>query len=354
VTLLSGPVVITGIAVTGLVLALLLSVGAAHVARRRREQRDAVRQAALVPLVYALLDGEEADADLADAPAVLDEVVLHLLPQLRGSDRKVLQDVLVARGVVERAAADLTARAAWRRGRAAMLLGYTASTAHTAGLITLLADRSSQVRCAAARALGKAGDVAAAPHLLAALTAERRLPSGIVGMALLDLGTAALPALREALTSGTAPARALAASLLGLHGDLQGTPTLTLTLADGGQPVDVRRAAAEALGRISSPRATDPLCHALAFSAEPVLRHAAAEALGRIGDPAAAPALVAGMAADDPGIRAACADALGALGPDGRSWLTQLADGEGPAAGTARGALDALAVRSPRLQTVAG
>ena len=75
--------------------------------------------------------------------------------------------------------------------------------------------------------------VAHVPDLLAALTTSRPVPSGIVGMALLDLGTSALPALRTALESGTAPARALSASLLGLHGDLPATAALTAALDDG-------------------------------------------------------------------------------------------------------------------------
>jgi len=166
VTLLPGPVVLASTAVTALVLLLLLSVGGVHVARRRRERRDTARRAELTPLVYTLLDGEETARSLTDAPAVLDDVVLHQLPQLRGADRQVLRDVLVARGVVDRASDDLSARAPWRRGRAAMLLGATGSTQHTHALITLLEDRSPDVRSAAARAIGKAGDVAAVPHLL--------------------------------------------------------------------------------------------------------------------------------------------------------------------------------------------
>jgi HEAT repeat protein len=345
---------LTSTVVTGMVVLLLLSVGWAHMARGRRERRDATRRAALTPLVYTLLDGEDTVQALADAPAVLDDVVLHLLPQLRGSDRQVLQDVLVARGVVDRASKDLSAHAAWRRGRAAMLLGATASTRHTPDLITLLADRSPDVRSAAARALGKAGDVTAAPDLLAALTTPHPLPSGIAGMALLDLGATALPALREALGSGSAPARALSASLLGLHGDVPATPELTAAVADTDAPPEVRRAAAEALGRIGAPQAGEVLSHVTALETDPTLRRASAEALGRIGDPDCAPALVAGMAAADLGVRRACAEALAAIGPEGRDRLERLAGARGPAAVAARAALDAGALRSPRLQAVAG
>jgi HEAT repeat protein len=354
VTDLPGAVVLTSTAVTGLVVALLLSVGAVHVVRRRRDHRDAARRAALTPLVYSLLDGEDPAAPLTDAPAVLDDVVLHLLPQLRGSDRQVLQDVLVSRGVVDRASHDLSARAAWRRGRAAMLIGATGSVRHTADLIALLADRSPDVRSAAARALGKAGDITAVLALLASLTTPRPLPSGIVGMALLDLGTPALPALRTALGSGSAPARALSAGLLGLHGDVASVPALTAELDDADAPATVRRAAAEALGRIGAPQAADALCRVTVLATDPALRRVSAEALGRIGDPDSVPALVAGMAAADRGVRTACADALAAIGPEGHDRLDRLADLGGPAADDARAALDALAAQPRRLQAVAG
>ena len=347
-----GVAALGSVAITALIVVLLLAVALSHAGRVRGEARDARRRAELTPVIHDLLDGEDVLPDVAGAPAVLDEVVLHLLPQLRGSDRKVLQDVLVSRGVVQRAAAALTARAAWRRGRAAMLLGSTGSTEQTPGLVALRGDRSPDVRSAAARALGKAGDAGAAPALLATLTADRALPSGIVGMALLDLGTEALPVLREALVTGPPPVGALAAGLLGLHGDLSATPALGVVLRDGEGSLLVRRAAAEALGRIAAPQATDALAGVLAFARDPLLRRAAAEALGRIGDPSALPALVAGLAADDLVLRATCADALVATGPEGRTWLEQLAAGTGPGALAARGALDAVAVRPRRLQAV--
>nr|WP_243850416.1 HEAT repeat domain-containing protein [Modestobacter marinus] len=304
-----------------------------------------------MPTVHALLDDPADDADddpaadpqLASAPRLLDDLVLDLLPQLRGSDRQALQRVLAARGVVGRAAADLTARAAWRRGRAATLLGSAAATEHTPALAARLADRSADVRSAAARALGKAGDPASVTPLLAALAGPRPLPLGVVGMALLDLGTPVLPALRTALTDGSPAARALAAEVLGVHGDPAAAPGLLALLHDRWQPPEVRRAAATALGRIGSPQATAELTQLLATGPVPALQRVAAEALGRIGDPAAVPTLVSGLHATDPGVRAACADALAAIGDEGRGRLRVLAIGSSPAGRAALAALDAVA-----------
>jgi hypothetical protein len=170
-------------------------------------------------------------------------------------------------------------------------------------------------------------------------------------MALLDLGTAALPALRTALDADGSAAQAVAAELLGLHGDLAVSAVLEALVRDPDRPVSVRRAAAGALGRLGSPSATDVLVRALV---SPPLAATAAEALGRIGDPLALTALVAGMAVAEPEARAACANALAALGPDGREALAAAAaepHATGSAAHAARAALDALAVRPRRTQT---
>ncbi len=194
-------------------------------------------------------------------------------------------------------------------------------------------------RCPAARAMSPMDDPAAVHPLLAALGGRTPLPPAVVGMALLDLGPAALPHLRQALLHGSAPVRALAAELVGLHGDRGSSPVLVETLRDHDQPQAVRLAAAVALGRIGSPRATDALCRVLAADPWPLLQHAAAEALGRIGDPTSLVALAAGMASPAEEVGRACAGALATLGPEGRELLGTLAGGQGAAAAASRAAL---------------
>ena len=349
-------VTIGSLVVALLVVGLLVAVAIEHAARTRRLTRDAQRRAELTPLVHALLDGDAADeAAMTAAPALLDELVLDLLPQLRGADRAALQSVLLERGVVTRAAGDLTARGAARRGRAAVLLGNAASVEHTGALVQLLDDRAPEVRNAAARALGKNGDAAAVGPLLAAVTAGQPLPPGVAGMALLDLGIAALPSLRAALHAGSPVAQTLAAELLGLHGDPVATQTLIVLLGDEARDPDARRAAAQALGRIGSPLATDALAAALLTPGPVTVQCAAAEALGRIGDAAGLDALTAGLRA--PGgtaVHAACADALALTGEPGRVRLAAHAVLRGPAGEAARSALDVLALsRRPARQAVA-
>lgn len=349
-----GGALLAGAAVTALIVVLLVAVATAHLLRGRRAARDELRRRELMPLVHAVLDDDPDDhdslPDVLGAPAELDQIVLGLLPQLRGSDRQTLRRLLAERGVVSRAVADLSARTSWRRGRAVSLLGSAADVHHVAAMAALLADRSLEVRCAAARALGKAGDAGAVGHLLQATAGERALPRGVVGMALLDLGTTALPVLRDALSDGHGPARALVAELLGVHGDPSAAPALEGLVREAGEDPGVRRTAAAALGRIGSPTSTEPLVAALSNSTDPRLQRTAAEALGRIGDPTATIPLLAGLADDDVAVRTGCADALAVLGAEGQAALREVAAGPGAAAPVARAALDELGgpVRHPQ------
>lgn len=343
-----GPALALGTAVSALIVVLLLAVAVSHATRGRRQARDARRRRELTPLVHALLDDDPTDAtpvpDVVEAPPELDEIVLELLPQLRGSDREVLRRLLAERGVVARAVSDLDARKPWRRGRAVALLGSAAGSHHIAALAARLQDRSLEVRCAAARALGKAGDPAAVGYLLPAMSGARALPHGVVGMALLDLGATALPVLRDALTGDAADGRELVAELLGVHGDVAAAPLLESVLRDPGEPRDVRAAAAGALGRIGSPTSTEPLVRVLTDDSDPALQRTCAEALGRIGDPVAAIPLLAAMASPDVAVGATAADALARLGAEGRQWLEEVAAGDGSVAPVARAALDHLDV----------
>ncbi|SFP10560.1 HEAT repeat [Geodermatophilus dictyosporus] len=343
-TALTSAALVATLVLTGAVLLLLGAVAVEHARRGRRLAREERRRAELTPLVYAALDDDEdgaaALAGLEAAPAALDDLVLDLLPQLRGADRAALGRLLARRGVVTRAAADLSARAPWRRGRAAALLGNAADPGRTDALTALLADRAPDVRCAAARALGKAGDVRAAGPLLRALARSRRVPAGVVGMALLDLGTPVLPDLRAAVTDPPSPAaQALAADLLGLHGDVEALPLLLGLVADARRPPAVRCSAATALGRVGGPAATPALGAALAQTAVPALRHAAAEALGRIGDDAAIDLLAATVAGGDDAVRDGCADALAGAGEEGRARLAAHAWHSGRVGEAARAAL---------------
>jgi HEAT repeat protein len=109
--------------------------------------------------------------------------------------------------------------------------------------------------------------------------------------------------------------RIMAIRLIGLCGNSGkvAVPTLLRQL-DGGCP-RIRRAAAQALGRVRDARAVDSLLAHLADENLEV-REAAAEALGEIGDPRAVQALIVVLESDRDDAQAAAAFALGVIGDD--------------------------------------
>ena len=211
------------------------------------------------------------------------------------------------------------------------------------GLATAVrTDKAPGVRVAAAAALGHMeGDASRAiPDLAAALKdaapAVRAAAADALRRVAVDREAAkevadAIPDLEKLLKDGDADhaGRAAAALAIGQVGDLTPRPpeavaavgTLADAAADAKVPADVRRAAAEALGRFGEDAgpAADKLASVLAAAdAPPELRRAALGALDQLG-PAAKPALPALKTAvddDDQFIRVVALHALGRLGPD--------------------------------------
>ena len=87
-----------------------------------------------------------------------------------------------------------------------------------------------------------------------------------------------------------------------------------LTSAEGG---DVRESAADALGRIGSDKAIEPLVKALTSGEEEYVRGRAADALGRIGSEKAIEPLIKALTSGEEGyVRWSAADALGRIGSE--------------------------------------
>ena len=207
----------------------------------------------------------------------------------------------------------------------------------------LESDRPGAVRLAAARALGRIGDLGALEPLARTLRAEPlplveraaaalvKLGSGalvplsaalaedprgevkaLAAEALGELGDrGALRALKEAAGATDELVRRRAVAALGRLGDPRALDTLVTAMQD--QSADVATSAAEALGRLGDRRALKPLVAALGGDRRWLSRQAAA-ALGQLGDPAATPALVEALYGGDGSLHAAAAEALRALG----------------------------------------
>jgi HEAT repeat protein len=130
---------------------------------------------------------------------------------------------------------------------------------------------------AATRSLGRLGAVEAIEPLIEADLAGR-IPRDVAGLALLDLGPAAVPHLLEMMQNDDSRVRTAAVELVGLLGDAADARAVLDRLRD--PAAAVRAAGADALGRLGAAEAQDALVRALEDRV-PAVRAAAARALGR-------------------------------------------------------------------------
>src|SRR5262249_36260574 len=151
-----------------------------------------------------------------------------------------------------------------------------------------LGDRARDVRMAAARSLGRLGDVEAIEPLIAA-TVARRIPRDVAALALLDIGSTGVPPLLELTAHDDPRVRSTAVDLVALLGDAGDAKPVLDHLRD--PAAAVRAVSADALGRLGAGEARDALVRAL-DDRVPVVRAAAAQALGKTGGRRAGEALV--------------------------------------------------------------
>ncbi len=338
---LASSFVIALVAISGVLVLLTIATTVHKAVRAARTRRHARIEAAVRPALLEFLAEDDPDPAALEvtsraAGRSLDELAAGLLTKLRGEDRRVLERLLETTGSLERARRRTRRRGAVGRARAAELLGAAGHTAALDDLTLLLADRDHDVRATAARALGKLGDPAAVPALLASLEARRPVPAGVVTMALLHIGPAAGAPLAEALaTPHSASTRAIAAELLGRLGGLSAAGELIRALRHD-RDATVRAGAARALGRIGVQRAVAPLEACLIDDQAPAVRQAAAWALGELGGTRAFAGLAGALLSDDHALARRAADALVGCGPTGLALLQRTAAGHGPGAREAR------------------
>ncbi|KPK84884.1 MAG: hypothetical protein AMJ81_04600 [Phycisphaerae bacterium SM23_33] len=185
-------------------------------------------------------------------------------------------------------------------------------------MVEALGHDSSDVRAAAAEALGRIGDGRAVPALSRALKDRHEWVRYKVTRALGRIGG---PQAVDALVKA-------------LEDEIEAETSLLLTAVGsfpgGGEDVYLCEIAAEELGRIRDPRAVGPLIEALTHP-KGLAAHAAAEALGGMDDKRAAEALVAAAECDNPYAQQAAWECLfGSAGtPDpGGTMLEKLGEGK--------------------------
>jgi HEAT repeats len=333
---------------SALVVLLVGSIAAARVLRARRIARSRRLSEPVRPLLMELIAGEPTEQQAAakrlsllDAATwrAVEPSVVALLGKVRGEGGRGVVSLLERQGVLAAAERDLVRRGAVRRAAAAELLGAAGQDTAVDRLVTLLHDRTAEVRLVAARALGRIGAPRAAGPLVTAL-GEGRVPVQVAAQALLRIGAPAGPALTAALDSPSPLVRVTAVEILGRVGAVGAFAQLGERLQHDDVPVRAR--AATAVGRLGLPRALEVLVRATAADQAPTVRVAAVRALGELGAPGAVEHLTPLLGDADPSVAGEAGPALAALGPCGRNALSTVA-AEAPATAAAGRAEEALA-----------
>jgi HEAT repeat protein len=171
---------------------------------------------------------------------------------------------------------------------AADALGRIKDPAAVPGLLIAIEHPSEQVQLGAARALGMMGIKVAVEPLRAMLLWGEGLEVSVAGEALARIGG---PEATDALLSALVDERPTArwhAAMAAL--DAMGEPAVApLASMLDSQDVEARRSAAQALGWIGSPKATEALVSVLRRDSHPGVRSQAAWALGEISDSSGMP-----------------------------------------------------------------
>lgn len=249
----------------------------------RRERTAEAARERMRPLALQIVFEDErpdlAGLDTHELEA-LSGLVERYGRRLRGESRAQLAEFFEESGAVERQRDTLRRGRGWKRATAAFSLGDMGAPSAVPDLITALDDRDQAVRISAARSLGVIGAPEAVPPLVDGLAADR-LPWLMGGHALISIGSASAPALREHAAAEFSPVRARAIELLGFVGDAGDAHAVLGALSS--ESADLRERAARALGRLGARDAVEALRHALADPV-PAAAAAAAASLGAIGD----------------------------------------------------------------------
>jgi HEAT repeat protein len=315
------------------VLALLALRGRRQLLARRL----AVETARLRTDLVAIVVGEEPDASEAAARLTAlggrrgrraDELLVGMLPKVRGHAKDRLRSVLLSRGAEKRALAQLSSGRATTCCRGVFALGAMGAQDATARIVPLLGDRSSLVRRVAVRSLGMMQDPAAVEPLLEAANRHDAVQRDLI-QALIQLGPAAAPVLRARVLHLVAQpdnddrSAPVAATALGFMEDVAAAQILAAAVHGGSLALQL--AAAQALGRLDVPIGVPALQRAIISPISAQVQLAAATSLGRLGAQSAIPELLHAVEHGGPIVARTAASALLELGPMGHAALSESA-----------------------------
>jgi len=210
------------------------------------------------------------------------------------------------------------------RTQTTQILGRIGDVRSVELLIEVPQDKEPELRAQAVRALGEVGDLQAIAPLLDALKGRDESGRRHAAEALAEIGEPAVDILKTELTNTHSSVRKHAAAALGIIGLPQAVRALgkirdkravrALISAQKDDVVEVRREAAEALGRIGRVDSIEPLTRALRKDEALEVRSQAAEALGEIGDTRTVLSLITALGDTESHVRECVAKVLGKMG----------------------------------------
>jgi hypothetical protein len=243
-------------------------------------------------------------------------VLVELSRRVSGESRLRLSRLAAELGVLEHARRRLRSPFWWRRLLATRTL--QSLDAEGSPFLPLLDDPHPAVRAQAAEWAAEEPAPATAEALISLLERDDTLPRFTAQDSLLRLGTLAVPTIAGYLAAGRGagviPAMAVA---IALAQPAFAAPALAHCAS---RMPEVRRLAAELLGRIGGREGTDALTGLLTDS-DPLVRAAAARALGRIGHWPAAAAVAELLRDSEWEVRQAAGFSLRSLGSPGLLML---------------------------------
>jgi HEAT repeat protein len=211
---------------------------------------------------------------------------------------------------ISRLIAELDGSNACTRRVASKLLGR--STISGARLASLLNDPSANVRESAALAAGNGEHKDTRAALVRALDDKSSAVVAMAAWALGEIeDKASVPPLVKLVRAGDTRVRLASIWALGQIEDARAVPDIIVTLQDPNAAV--RALSAEVLGSLEKPEAIKPLEGALARDTEPKVRVEAASSLGKISSSSSGAALGRALSDPDVEVRRAAAEALGDL-----------------------------------------
>lgn len=319
------------VAVGGIAAILFIAIFIQRFARAKHELRTSRREAELLPVFSAFINGDAGTAELRQAIGrslpVAQGIIHGFLQELSGEGRERLLEAAEDIGFIDHAVRELRNPRWTRRDLAATHLGIYALPRTVPALVERLRDRRREVRFSAARSLGMIGSDEAVTALINILDRPELIDTPRVLEIVHAMQGQMSEPIRAMLESEEHP---LEAKLLAidLAGDLRehNTVDLLIQILRSSDKEKVVRSV-KALGKISAPQCIERIMD-LARDRAWEVRAQAIKAIGLLEVNEGIPLLIDGLSDSSYWVRRNAADALIRFGAEGYEALLKVRDSD--------------------------